>query len=88
MREVATCLFVACIIISWIAQQFFGLRVQESIFYSFVSLVCTGCFGYSFERTSNGYDTHNPLSALSTIETPKKVAPDMAADKIPADISK
>lgn len=50
MRELATCLFVVVTIISWIAQQFFHLDVPEFMFYSIVSLVGAGCFGYSIER--------------------------------------
>ena len=53
LRELAVALFVLVIIISWIAQQFFGLNVPEFMFYSFVSLVGAGCFGYSLEKKSN-----------------------------------
>ncbi|HYG53135.1 MAG TPA: hypothetical protein VD905_19685 [Flavobacteriales bacterium] len=50
IRETVTLVFVVVILVSWIGQQFFGLAVPEYIFYSFVSLVGSGCFGYSFER--------------------------------------
>lgn len=50
LRELATALFILVIIISWIAQQFFKLNVPEFMFYSFVSLVAAGCFGYSIEK--------------------------------------
>lgn len=50
LRELAIALFILVIIISWIAQQFFKLNVPEFMFYSFVSLVGAGCFGYSIER--------------------------------------
>jgi hypothetical protein len=50
LRELATGLFILVIIISWIAQQFFKLNVPEFMFYSFVSLVGAGCFGYSIEK--------------------------------------
>jgi len=50
MRELATCLFILITIISWVAQQFFGRDVPEFMFYSIVSLVGAGCFGYSIER--------------------------------------
>lgn len=53
LRELAVALFVLVIIISWIAQQFFGLNVPEFMFYSFVSLVGAGCFGYSLEKKTN-----------------------------------
>ena len=50
LREVAVAVFILVIIISWIARQFFKLEVPESMFYSFVSLVGAGCFGYSIEK--------------------------------------
>ncbi len=50
MRELAIALFILIIVISWIAQQFFHLDVPEFMFFSFVSLVGAGCFGYSIER--------------------------------------
>ena len=50
LREVAVSIFILVIIISWIARQFFHLEVPESMFYSFVSLVGAGCFGYSLEK--------------------------------------
>ena len=53
LREIAIALFVLVIIVSWISQQFFHLDVPEFMFYSFVSLVGAGCFGYSIERKTN-----------------------------------
>ena len=50
LREVVTLLFIAAILVSWIARQFFRLEVPEFMFYSFVSLVGAGCFGYSLEK--------------------------------------
>jgi hypothetical protein len=50
LRELAIALFVLVLIVSWIARQFFCLDVPEFMFYSFVSLVGAGCFGYSIER--------------------------------------
>ncbi len=50
MRELAIALFILVVIISWIAQQFFNKAVPEFMFYSVVSLVGAGCFGYSIER--------------------------------------
>ena len=49
LREVVILLFVLAILVSWIAEQFFGVSAPEYMFYSFVSLVAAGCFGYSFE---------------------------------------
>jgi hypothetical protein len=50
LREAVTLVFVAATLISWIAQQFFGITVPEYMFYSFVSIIGAGCFGYSFEK--------------------------------------
>lgn len=53
MRELVIGLLVAAILISWIAKQFFNKEVPEFMFYSFISLVGAGCFGYSIERKTN-----------------------------------
>jgi len=53
LRELAVALFIFIIVVSWIAQQFFSKDIPEFMFYSFVSLVGAGCFGYSLERKSN-----------------------------------
>ena len=53
LRELAIALFILVTIVSWISQQFFRLDVPEFMFYSFVSLVGAGCFGYSIERKTN-----------------------------------
>lgn len=53
LRELAIALFILVIIVSWMSQQFFGLNVPEFMFYSFVSLVGAGCFGYSIEKKTN-----------------------------------
>lgn len=50
MRELVIGLLVAAILISWAAKQFFNKEVPEFMFYSFISLVGAGCFGYSIER--------------------------------------
>ena len=56
LRETVTALFVVVILISWIAEQFFELKVPEYMFYSFVSLVGAGCFGYSIERKQKPFN--------------------------------
>jgi hypothetical protein len=53
LRELAVALFILVITTSWVARQFFSHDVPEFMFYSFVSLVGAGCFGYSLERKSN-----------------------------------
>lgn len=50
LREFIAMLFVLVILASWIGQQFFRVEVPEFMFYSFVSIVFAGCFGYSIER--------------------------------------
>jgi hypothetical protein len=59
MRELVTFVFVIMTIISWIAQQFFGKQVPEYMFYSFVSIIAAGCFGYSFERKTKIFNQEN-----------------------------
>ncbi len=53
LRELAIALFILVLIISWVARQFFHLDIPEFMFYSFVSLVGAGCFGYSIEKKTN-----------------------------------
>ena len=50
LRELLIALFAVVAIISWIAKQFFDKDVPEFIFYSFITLVGAGCFGYSIEK--------------------------------------
>jgi len=56
LREVVIILFVICTIISWIAQQFFKITAPEYMFYSFVSIIAAGCFGYSFESRTRPFN--------------------------------
>lgn len=50
LRECVTVLLVLVMLLSWVAQQFFGRAVPEFMFYAFTSLVAAGCFGYSIEK--------------------------------------
>ena len=50
MRELVTALFVVITVISWVSTQFFGIPVPEYMFYSFISIIGAGCFGYTFEK--------------------------------------
>lgn len=52
LRECVIAILIAVVIISWIAQQFFSKAVPEFMFYSFISLIGAGCFGYSIEKKS------------------------------------
>jgi len=53
LRELAIAVLILAIITSWIAQQFFSRPVPEFMFWSFASLLGTGCFGYSIERRTS-----------------------------------
>ena len=55
LREAVTLVFVAATLISWIAQQFLGIEIPEYMFYSFVSLIGAGCFGYSLEKKTKQF---------------------------------
>jgi hypothetical protein len=50
IREVVVLVFVLIVIISWLAQQFFGKDIPSFMFCAFVSLIAAGCFGYSLEE--------------------------------------
>lgn len=52
LREIITLIYVLMSIISWVAQQFFGVTVPEYMFYAFISMIGAGTFGYSLERKS------------------------------------
>ena len=53
LRELVTLVFVVVTLVSWIGQQFFGIAVPEYMFYSFVSIIGAGCFGYSIEKKAH-----------------------------------
>lgn len=53
IRELAIAIFILVTIISWVGKQFYGRDVPESMFYSFVSLIAAGCFGYSLEKKTD-----------------------------------
>lgn len=52
LREIVTVIYVLMSIISWVAQQFFGVEVPEYMFYAFISMIGAGTFGYSLEKRS------------------------------------
>jgi hypothetical protein len=52
LREVVIAIGMALVVISWMAQLLFDVATPEYMFYSVVSLVAAGCFGYSIERKS------------------------------------
>ena len=52
LREVIIAISMILIISSWIAQLVFNITTPEYMFYSIVSLIAAGCFGYSIEKKS------------------------------------
>jgi hypothetical protein len=50
LRELVVAIFVIASLTGWIADQFFAIPVPEFIFYSFMSIIGAGCFGYTIER--------------------------------------
>jgi len=50
LRELVVAVFVIASLTGWIAAQFFSTPVPEFIFYSFMSIIGAGCFGYTIEK--------------------------------------
>ena len=50
LREVIIAISMLLVIISWVAQLCFNIATPEFMFYSIVSLIAAGCFGYSLEK--------------------------------------
>ena len=50
LRECVIALCMILIIVSWFAQLAFDKSTPEYMFYSIVSLLAAGCFGYSIEK--------------------------------------
>lgn len=59
LREVIIAISMILIVISWLCQLIFQISTPEYMFYSIVSLIATGCFGYSIERKPNNTDNKN-----------------------------
>ena len=53
LRELIIAVSMALVVISWIAQLLFNISIPEYMFYSIVSLIAAGCFGYSIEKKQN-----------------------------------
>ncbi len=53
LREVIIAVCMLLVIASWVAQLVFNITTPEYMFYSIVSLIAAGCFGYSIERKPN-----------------------------------
>lgn len=50
LREVVGAICVTVILVGWVSQQFLGFEFPEYMFYGFVSMIASSCFGYSIER--------------------------------------
>lgn len=50
IRELIIAICMLLVIASWVAQLVFDITTPEYMFYSIVSLIAAGCFGYSIER--------------------------------------
>lgn len=50
IRECVIAVCMILIVVSWFAQLLFNATTPEYMFYSIVSLIAAGCFGYSIER--------------------------------------
>lgn len=53
LRELIIAISMALVVISWIAQLVFNINTPEYMFYSIVSLIAAGCFGYSIEKNKS-----------------------------------
>jgi TctA family transporter len=53
LRELIIAISMLLVVASWIAQLVFNITTPEYMFYSIVSLIAAGCFGYSIERKPN-----------------------------------
>jgi hypothetical protein len=56
LRELIIAISMLLIVISWLCQLIFQIATPEYMFYSVVSLIAAGCFGYSIERKPPGSD--------------------------------
>lgn len=50
LRELVIAICLLLIVLSWVAKLFFGIDTPEYMFYAIISLIATGCFGYSIEK--------------------------------------
>jgi hypothetical protein len=59
LREFVIAMCMVLIVISWFSQLLFNVTVPEYMFYSIVSLVAAGCFGYSIEKHQSTNEKEN-----------------------------
>lgn len=53
LREIIIAISMLLVVISWVAQIVYNVSTPEYMFYSIVSLIAAGCFGYSIEKNHN-----------------------------------
>jgi hypothetical protein len=53
LRELVIAISMLLVVSSWVAQLVFNIPTPEYMFYSVVSLIAAGCFGYSIEKKPN-----------------------------------
>jgi hypothetical protein len=53
LRELVIAISMLLVVISWLTQLIFNIATPEYMFYSIVSMIATGCFGYSIEKKPN-----------------------------------
>jgi hypothetical protein len=59
LRELIIAISMILVIISWLCQLIFQVATPEYMFYSVVSLIAAGCFGYSIEKKPGSGDPKN-----------------------------
>lgn len=59
LREFIIAISMVLVIISWLCQLIFQVATPEYMFYSVVSLIAAGCFGYSIEKKPDSGEPKN-----------------------------
>lgn len=59
LRELIIAISMLLVVASWFAQLVFNISTPEYMFYSIVSLIAAGCFGYSIERKPTNPNINN-----------------------------
>lgn len=59
LRELIIAISMLLVIISWLCQLIFQVATPEYMFYSVVSLIAAGCFGYSIEKKPGSGEPKN-----------------------------
>lgn len=67
MRELTTALMVIMVTVGWVGHQFFGFILPDFMFFGFISLIASGCFGYSIEKKQRHLDKQESPSVMNII---------------------